>query len=223
MAQYDSADLLSRCKALAQRPATDEDMSDAQWYIFLEEAQTYWIGQLAAHCPEVMYGAPELMTSSDGGYTYTVANYPLGHMEIRASRNGALLRPGPEWDDAADYTQEGQTIRIPGGRTRSFTDGPYARYVAVPGLLNASTAPVMKPAHMRLLLVPRACYIYAARGGYRDPTPFLQMEQKLWAGDPNLAGDTGYLGQLKTQYFGAGMAAVRPYDDAWWRGSPDLT
>jgi hypothetical protein len=222
VAQYDSADLLARCKTLAQRPTTDEDMSDATWYGFLEEAQTYWIGQLAAHVPEVMYDAPELMTSSDGGETYTVASYPLGHMEIRASRNGALLRPGPEWDEAADYTQEGQTIRIPGGRTRSFSSGPYARYVKVPGLLNGATAPVLRPAHMRLLLVARACYLYALRGGYRDPTPFLQLEQKLWAGDPNLAGDTGYLGQLKTQYFGAGMAAVRPLDDAWWRGSPDL-
>lgn len=223
MAQYDSADLLARCKATAQRPATDEDMSDVQWYSFLEEAQTYWIGQLAVHVPEVMYGAPELMTTPDAGATYTVAGYPLGHLEIRSARNGYLLRPGPEWDEASDYTQEGQIIRIPGGRTRSFgTLGPYARYVPVPGVLNAGAAPVMKPAHMRLLLVARACYLYALRGGYRDPTPFLQLEQKLWAGDPNLLGDTGYLGQLKTQYFGSGMAAVAQNDNAWWRGSPDL-
>lgn len=221
MAMYDSADLLSRVKVDAQRPATDEDVTDAIWYQFLEEAQTYWIGQFAVHAPEVMYGAPELMTTSDSGATYTVASYPLGHMEIRSSRSGPLLRPGPDWDPNSDYTPEGQIIRIPDGRRRTFTTGPYARYVAAPGLLSGAVAPVLKPAHMRLLLVPRACYYYALRGGHRDPTPFLQKEQKLWAGDPNLSGDTGFLGQLKTQVFGAGMAAAHGGDAPWYM-SPDL-
>jgi hypothetical protein len=223
VAQYDSADLLARCKVLAQRPAVDEDMDDPKWYQFLEEAQTEWVGQIANHAPEVMYGPPELMTTPDGGATYTVAGYPLGYMEIRSSRGGPLLRPGAEWDDNADFTQEGQIIRIPSGRTRSFgSTGPYARYVAVPGLLNGATQPVLKPAHMRLLLVATACYLFATRGGYRDPTPYLQLQQKLWHGDPNLPGDIGFLGSLKTQYFGSGMAAIQQGSGDWWRGSPDL-
>lgn len=224
MAYVDSADLLARTKALAQRPTTDEDMSDAQWYLFLGEAQVYWTTQIATHVPEAMVSAPELMSTSDSGATYTVASYPLGHMEIRSARNGYLLRPGPEWDENSDYTPEGQTIRIPGGRTRVFSAGPYARYVKMPTLLDGSTPPTLKPDFCRLLLPPRACYIYATRGGYRDPSPYLLMEQKMWGGDPDLPGDVGYMGALKAQYFGSGQAAVTsgPFDDAWWRGSPDL-
>lgn len=223
MALYDSADLLARCKLDAQRPAIDELMSDTSWYIYLQEAQTYWVPQIATHFPEVMYGPPELMTTADGGQTYTVSGYPLGHMEIRASRNGVVLLPGPEWDESSAFTQEGQIIRIPAGRSRVFPNGPYARYVKVPGLLDASNQPTLKPDFCRLLLVVRACYYYASRGGYRDPTPFEQKEQKLWSGDPNLAGDVGFLGALKAQYFGAGQAAVsQQADPAWWRGTPDL-
>jgi hypothetical protein len=119
------------------------------------------MGIIATHCPELNYGAPELMVTADAGKTYTVASYPLGHMEIRSARDGYLMRPGPEWDENSDYTPEGQTIRIPGNRTRTFSAGPYASYVPVPTTLDGSTAPVLKPAFARLLLIPRACYLYA--------------------------------------------------------------
>jgi hypothetical protein len=109
------------------------------------------MGIIATHCPELNYGAPELMVTADAGKTYTVASYPLGHMEIRSARDGYLMRPGPEWDENSDYTPEGQTIRIPGNRTRTFSAGPYARYVPVPTTLDGSTAPVLKPAFARLL------------------------------------------------------------------------
>jgi hypothetical protein len=182
------------------------------------------MGIIATHCPELNYGAPELMVTADAGKTYTVASYPLGHMEIRSARDGYLMRPGPEWDENSDYTPEGQTIRIPGNRTRTFSAGPYARYVPVPTTLDGSTAPVLKPAMARLLLIPRACYLYATSGGYRDPSPYLLHEQRLWGGDPNIPGDTGILGMLKTQYMGSGQAAIRSgyFDNAWWRGSADL-
>lgn len=223
MALYDSADLLAKTQALLKRPSTDEDVTSAQLYLWLADAQTYWMGQIATHCPEINYSTPELLTSADSGLTYPLAAYPLGGVEIRASRSGQLLMPGPDWSETADFTVEGQTIRIPGGRRRTFTAGPYARYVRTPAALDGSTAPVMNPAYARLLLVPRACYYFATAGGYRDPSPYLLMEQKLWSGDPNLPGDTGFLGQMKAQYFGSGMAAaVSPYDGAWWRGSPDL-
>ena len=222
MALYDSADLLAKVKALAQRPASDEAITDAQWYLWLGDAQTYWMTQIATHCPDLNVTV-ELMASSDGGATYTLSASPIGHVEVRSRRNGELLRPGPDWDPNSDYVPEGQTIRIPDGRTRTFTNGPYARYVKVPGALDGSTAPVLKPEFCRLLLVPQACYYYATSGGYRDPAPYLLMAQKLWAGHPNIPGDTGFLGALKAQYFGSGQAAVvADADAAWWRGSPDL-
>jgi hypothetical protein len=224
LALYDSADLLAKTKALLKRPSTDEDLTDAQLYLWLGDAQTYWLGQIAVHCPELNWVSPELLTSSDSGATYTLASYPLGGVEIRSSRSGDLLIPGPDWGDTTDYVIEGQTVRIPHGRTRTFSAGPYARYVATPAALDGSTAPVMKPAYARLLLPARAAITYCLAGGYRDPAPYMAIEQRLWSGDPNMPGDTGILGQLKTQYFASGMAAVKqPYDGAWWRSSPDLS
>lgn len=224
MAQYDSADLLARTKRLAKRPPVDEDIDDPTWYVKLEEAQTYWMGQFAAMFPELNYGAPELMTTADAGETYTLASEPLGgHLEIRATRNGVLLIAGPDWSETADYTIEsgGQVIRMPSKRKRTFGDGPYARYVKAPGLLSAAVQPVMKPAWARLLLPPRACYLFAIEGALRDPNYYRAQEQRLWAGDPDIAGDSGFLGTLKTQHFTAGMASVVSGDQPWYR-NPDM-
>lgn len=222
MAQYDSADLLARVKLMAKRPALDEDITDAQWYIYLEEAQTEWMALLAAHVPEFNYSAPELMTTPDLGETYTLAAEPLGgHLEIRASRDGVVLNSGPEWSENADYTPEGQIIRIPSRRRRIFSNGPYARYVKAPGLLSAAVQPVLKPAWCRLLLIPRACFKWASAGGVRDPSYYDAIEQRMWAGDPDKAGDVGFLGTLKTQHFTSGMAAVASHDQPWYR-NPDM-
>lgn len=216
MAQYDSADLLARLKVFLLRPATDERIDDPTLYQFLEEAQTYWMGVLAQHAPEHNYGPPELMTTSDGGVTYTTTAVPLSNVEVLASVRGPPLFPGPYWGPG-DFTREGQIIRMCGGQARQFGGlGPYARYVATPGLLNAGTPPVLKPAHMRLLLIPRAAYIFSSQGGVLDPTYCLQAEQRLWSGDPNIAGDTGFLGALKTQDWNSGAAAVIGDPNQWY-------
>ena len=221
MALYDSPDLLARTKRLAKRPTSDEDITDAQFYIYLQEAQTHWMAQLASLVPESNYGAPELLTTADNGYTYTLTSEPIGgHLELKASLTGTPLLPSTDWG-SGDFVMEGQTIRIPGGRTRTFTAGPYARYVKSPGLLDGSNPPVLKPAWCRLLLPPRACYLFALEGGVRDPNPYRALEQKLWAGDPDFAGDGGFLQALKTQYFGAGTQAVAGQSGYWWQ-NPDM-
>lgn len=218
MAQYDSADLLARVKLFANRPVTDERISDPTWYTLLEEAQSYWLPQIAVHAPELNYVAPELMTTADGGLTYTTLLEPLSNVEVLATLHGPPLTPGPFWGPG-DFCREGQIIRMCYGRARQFGGlGPYARYVPVPGLLDATPGnePVLKPAYMRLLLVPRAAYLFSAQGGTLDPTYCLQAEQRLWSGDPNLAGDTGYLGRLKTSDWNGGAAAVRGDSGLWY-------
>lgn len=224
MAQYDSADLLARTKRLAKRPATDEDIADADWYVKLEEAQTKWMGQLASLVPEVNYGPPELLTTSDAGLTYDLVSEPLGgHLELKASLTGITLLPGTDWG-SGDFVIEGQKIRIPGGRRRTFPGGPYARYVKAPGLLSAAVQPVLKPAFCRLLLPPTACLLFALEGGgIRDPNYYRSLIQTLWTGDPDMPGDGGFLQVLKTQYFAAGAASVADASGDWWRGNPDLT
>jgi hypothetical protein len=227
VAQYDSADLLARTKLLAKRKAmvSDEDVTDTDWYIYLEEAQTEWMVTLASLIPEPNYTL-EQMTTADGGFTYTFAGgaEPIGgHLELRSGRNGALLVPSTDWGNG-DFVMEGNLIRIPAGRSRQFSNGLWARYVKAPGLLTAGVQPVLKPAWCRKLLPPRACIKWALAGGLRDPAPFKMEEQRVWGGDPDLLGDTGVLGALKTQYAFSGVQAVQAYNAPdWWNGNPDLT
>src|SRR5260370_20234451 len=104
MAEWDLADLLARAKRLAQRPAQDEQQADADWYAFLSEAQADYMKLFATHVPESQYQAPEMMVTGDNGQTYyfkalpPAQVFPLGHVELRFSRTGRLLRDGPEFD-----------------------------------------------------------------------------------------------------------------------------
>ena len=183
MAYLDSADLLARCKALAQRPTTDEDMSDAQWYSFLTEAQDYWTKVLAQHDPKRLSGAPTALTTSDSGYTYTFGTTPIAVVELTDGKGGWPMFIGPYWDPATDFTWEGSTtLRSARNVARTFTNGLYARWVPQPGVIDGSTQPTL-PTEYRLLLPARACVLYARRGGYRDPQPYLEEERRLWMGD----------------------------------------
>ena len=214
MAQYDSADLLLRTRTDLQRPSVDEDATDTVLYGYLEEAQTYWVGQLAASWPEPMYGTAELMTTSDSGRTYTVVGTAIGKMEVRNGQNGPQLMSGPDWADMTGYVQEGKTIRMPRGVARNGLT-LYARYVTMPGVLNSSNQPVLLPTFLRLLLPSRAAAYYCLRGGHRDPSPFFQKEQRLWQGDPSLPDDKGFAGLLKQQYFLTGAGPVDAAGSPW--------
>lgn len=209
MAFVDSADLLARSKALAQRPAVDEQMADPDWYALLTEAQAAWFSTIAAQAPWVLVGAPTLMTTADGGETYT---FPSGIMpfyaEVYDAKDGRLLRPCHYTDSSGDYVWEGENIRFPRGITKSFPAGPYARYVAPPGVLDGTNQPTLQPPHARLLLVYRSAALWAERGGMRDPSPFLLLEKNFWLGNPQ-TGEVGLLGLLKSQNPWLGTGAFR--------------
>lgn len=216
MAQYDSADLLARTRRALRLPSLDQPEVDVALYQALEEAQTHWMGILAAMVPELNYGPPELLTSSDGGFTYNLSSEPLGgHLELRSSRGGSVLLPSTDWG-AGDFVLEGGVLRIPNGRSRSFgATGPYARYVKAPGVLDATNPPVIKPAFIRLLLVLRAAAEYAMHSEGRNPQPFLDAEARLWGGDPRL-GSVGFRDTLKTQTFASGAQATTGDGGPWY-------
>src|SRR3990167_9532111 len=183
MANFDSADLLSRVKALLNRPSTDEAISDAQYYVMLGDGQRRVVSLLAFHAPEAMYGAPTLLSTADSGTSYTFgtdadgANIcPIGHIELRSSKTGAMIPPASDWDPTtlAFIYNGSDTIRWPGQKSRTFSDGPYARFVTPPGLLNASTAPTLKPLYARELIVYDAAERAAVRVGVDHP-PFGQL------------------------------------------------
>jgi hypothetical protein len=223
MPYQDSAYLLEACRDLSGRPATDASMPAARWYRFLTEAQQHWWTTIAAFAPEALVSEPTLMTSTDGGYTYSIPGAttpPYGLAEVRAKRNGELLRIGPEWS-GADFTVEGASLRVPHNRPRNFGDGPYIRYAAVPDVIDAETEPTL-PLIVRRLLAPHACWIWASRPpNPADPRFYLAMEQRYWMGDPNTPGDTGIMGVLGSQYLGGDGEEFGEDASAWWR-SGDL-
>lgn len=200
MAAFDSADLLSRCKTLSGRPAVDSATSDAQWYTLLTEAQATWTNTFAAQVPWVLMGAPTLLTSTDGGLTYPFPSsvYPLAVEVYDSTAASRLLKNGSYSDATADYVWEGNQIRFPQGESVTFANGPVARWVAPPSTLDGSNPPTLMPPHCRLLLVYRAVAEWANRGGFRDPTPFYDLERRFWFGNPQ-TGDVGALGALKNQ------------------------
>ena len=206
MATFDSADLLARCRRLAARPTTDTSTLDTDWYALLTEAQATWVNTFAAQAPWVLMVPPTLLTSTDGGITYPFPGcvMPLAVELYDALDTGRILKPSSYFDPNGDYVWEGDHIRFPQGQAQSFANGPYARYVNPPDLLDASHQPSLVPPHARLLLVYRAVGEWAERGGFRDPAPYYRLEQKFWYGDPE-RGDVGMLGALKSQnpFYGA--------------------
>ena len=173
---------------------------------------------LAFHCPESNYGAPTLLTTADSGTSYTFgtdadgANInPIGHIELRESKTGAMIPPASEWDIStlAFIYNGSDTIRWPGQKARTFADGPYARFVTPPALLNASTAPTLKPLYARELIVYDGAERAAIRMG-TDPTAFGQMFDARF---PEI------LQTITTTFHGTGVLATQGTGPSlWWRG-----
>jgi hypothetical protein len=221
MALWDAADLLDRVKFHANRPTTDESMTDANWYTLLSDAQQRWMRVMASIVPDSQVGAPVALTEATPGQVWTFPVTPYGHLEIRHGRAGQLLTVGADYLDSTDLVWELDQVRVPSGRTRTFASGLYARYVAEPVQISAATAPVLMPPPARVLLVYDAVAQWAERGGHRDPSPFRAKLQAAWAGDPAFPGDVGICGALRTQVHGQGLDAGA-HGGTWWR-SADLT
>lgn len=181
---WSSPDLLRRCKQHARRPTTDAAVPDDLWYDWLTEAQVEVFHDLFSRFPTLQTSAPTRLTSSDGGYTYTFGTdidgdpfYPMGFAQIfpdlRSIPDSPLI-PGE------DYEVEGYLIRIPNNRARTFSAGPYARWVAMPDQAIADDAnPLLYPKEARMLLVWRAVESWARRqGSGADPGVYALEYQK---------------------------------------------
>ena len=214
MAIYDSVDLLARFVRKAGVPSVRTFPEDSDIYAWLTDANVKWHNVIAQHAPWSQYVDPVKLTTSDSGTTYDFASgiYPIGSIELYDSPvRGRLLTPGTYWDPNADYVFEGTKIRIPRGLTEDFGDGPYARYMADADEISANSPPVLNPPSINAaLLVPTACAYWAARGGMKDPRPFLNEAQDAWAGDERT--EWGILGMLKTQNAFQGLEAFSQPD-----------
>jgi hypothetical protein len=201
---WSSADLVRRCKLHARRPTTDPAMPDANWYDFLTEAQGSAYTDLFSRYPDLQYGAPILLTTADGGKTYTFGSdyagelgRPMGHTEVYPS---LAAIPDSPLTVNVDFLIEGSLIRMLGNKARQFPQGPYARTVLRPEAgISASVQPQLYPKASRMLLVWKALQFWAARpGSGADQTYYeLQYEKELLR----------TLTDLATQYNMAGQAS----------------
>lgn len=215
MANYDSADLLARALDEAGVPSDQDFPSSATWYRWLSDGQEHWVGQIAIHVPWVMMGDPTLITSADSGETYTFGTDDDGEditplaVQVYAAKDGRLLYPNTYWNPNGDYVWEGDKIRFARGKTKQFSDGPYARFVTPPDPITSGDEPTLKPVRARKLIVYRACALWAARGGLKNPSVFYDLEDRAWLGVP-ARGDYGLLGELKNQNPLQGMESYAP-------------
>jgi hypothetical protein len=196
MAQFDSADLLAQFELYANRPSTDEALTSAQKYRFLNDAQQDILADLASIAPKSQMGAPVLMTSADSGVTYTFGTdadgnniFPLA-CQVYARVDGRELYAS-SWEAGGDFVIEGDRIRSPGNRPRLYSVGPYARFVRADAQLSASSEPVLKPVMLRNLILFRALVKWASVGGRIDPQPWQEEYDRTWA---------KWLPALRTQY-----------------------
>jgi hypothetical protein len=108
--------------------------------------------------------------AADSGLTYTfgldAAGDPIrpwGHAELYAALTSI---PDDPLRLGIDFIFDGALIRFAHGRTRTFSAGPYARFVADPDIpIDATHAPLLQPKTARMLLVYKALEQWASRPG----------------------------------------------------------
>jgi hypothetical protein len=111
-------------------------MPDSAWFSFLTDAQEDVFSDLFSRYPDLAYSAPILMTTADGGKTYSFGAdvaldpiRPMGSAELYGSLSAIPdnpLLPG------SDFLLEGGLVRMPNNMSRLFASGPYARLVLRP-------------------------------------------------------------------------------------------
>lgn len=217
MAEYDSADCLVRCRAYAELPEDDESMDDAAWYRNLSAAQKKWYGRIAAINPEVLWGAPTLLQSFDGGATYSFgtdadgrAIIPLGQIALYRTEADASEPEGPTvygLRPGIHFRHEGDRVRLSSTNPTYLPDSaPWARFITPPSAIDASADPTLLPIEARELIVLDA--VVAWCGNLRDPMPFKALIQSLWNGDG--AGSPGLLAALRTAWWAHSASRRRP-------------
>jgi hypothetical protein len=173
---WSSGYLLDLFNRYASRPTTDE-VTDTQKYRWLSEAQTGVVADIAARSPNVLFGAPTaLITSDNKTFTFGTNNngyavFPQGNVRVFTSLNNV---PDYPLHLGVDYVSEGTTIRIPNNRTLS---GPlYWQGITTPPDITASTQPSLFPEASRNLIALDAARRFMATQGRPDLSDDLQRQ-----------------------------------------------
>lgn len=211
---WQSSDLLTRFNALAGRPTTDA-ITDAEKYQRLADGQNDVLVEIAGLSPRQLYGTPQAMSSSDGGYTWTFGTdgngydlFPLGMAQIYPNLNAV---PDYSWRPGYDYLDYGTYITLPNNVPWA---GPlYWRGITPPEAISASVQPVIQPPPSRILIVIRAVSNFA-REYSRNPNLVTEMEER-WAREfPK------HMTMIRRHFRGA--AQLGPLTGAWGRAGTTL-
>lgn len=173
---WQSSDLLTRFNDWAQRPESNDPMTDAQKYRRLSDGQDQVIFETANLCGRAIFGAPFQMTSTDGGYTYGFGTDGNGYAAFPlAGFVYPTLSAIPDypWVPGRDYLDEGTTIRAP--NNTQFQLAPYFYGIIQPAQMSASVQPVVQPTPARVLIVIQAVKLYAQEGN-RDQNLAAAMD-----------------------------------------------
>lgn len=183
MALFDVADCLAHIRRICRIPDVTEYPADADLYAYLRDGENRVKHEFGAVAPAVLIGAPTLLTSTDGGYTYpfgtdagTNAIAPIGHLRVYASKAHIPFEP---LQANTEYVFEGTKIRMVQNSPRTFADGPYAQWIIPTYTIDGSSNAMTLPVQLRLLAVYAACSSYAISGGALDNTPY----EALYAGE----------------------------------------
>ena len=218
MAGWDSADLLERFFTYLGRGnggvmGADELWTDTRAYMWLADAQEAVYAEIAPTAPGAFVSAPTLLSTSDGGVTYTFgANvYPFAHIEVYAQEAGGRTLLASNYGNiGGDFVIEGDTIRAPGNRTRSYSSGPWARFTSFPSRLSASVQPSLSPDQARELIVWKALENAAeVSNGAMDATIWTAKYQDA---------KRRWIMLWQTQYQSSGNAAFLTSGGPWWMG-----
>jgi hypothetical protein len=179
MATWDKSYLLAMFDRLAGRPDADE-ISDANKYVRLAEAQHEVVQDIAAIYPYCLYrtGGPTATTTT-GGIVHTFGNDgndenaqgPIGHVWIGRS---TARYPDPDLIEGVDFINEGTQIRMVNERSESAL---YWNGIATPADISASVEPTLRPAPARILIVIKAVKNFAEEGDH-NPGLAGAMDQR---------------------------------------------
>ena len=188
-------------------------MPDAHWFAFLTEAQSEAYADLFSRYPDLGYGPPILMTTSDNGATYSFGidadGDPIratGHAEIYPNLKAI---PSSPLSPGEDYMIEGGLIRIPHGTTRRFNGGPYARLVLDPDTpITSLNEPELLPKHARMLLVYKALQKWASRPGSGARPEYYDGEYNKYLNKVFIQMATAYNRQAHTSQGSTGLLYI---------------
>lgn len=180
---------------------------------WLADAQESVYADLAPIAPAAFVSAPVQLITSDGGVTYTYPGsaYPFGHTEVYAQESGGRDLYATTYNQwGGDFVVEGALIRTPGNRPRTYSVGPYARFVGFPARISNVVEPSLQPEQARELILWKALENAAeVSAGAMDAT--------VWSAKYNDARRR-WITTWGTQYRAQGTGVLGVATSPWWLG-----